>query len=46
MNAADIKEMMNNWNNAEAAVREAFPSASDEQVYQLTSAAMKQSLGL
>ncbi|WP_175725133.1 hypothetical protein [Burkholderia ambifaria] len=46
MNAAQIKEMMDNWNKTEAAVRAACPAASDEQVYQLTAAAMNKSLGL
>lgn len=46
MIAEQIKEMMGNWNKAEAAVREAFPAATDEQVFQMTSAAMNKSLGL
>ena len=46
MNAAQIKEMMDNWNKTEAAVRAAFPSADAETVYQMTAAAMNKSLGL
>ncbi|SEU40487.1 hypothetical protein SAMN03159335_06322 [Burkholderia cepacia] len=46
MDAAQIKEMMENWNNTEAAVRAAYPTASDERVYLLTAAAMNKSLGL
>jgi hypothetical protein len=46
MFAKDIQEMMDNWNKTEAAVRAAYPNATDEQVFQISSAAMKKSLGL
>jgi len=45
MNAAAIQEMMNNWEKIESNVRAALPSATAEQVYQLTAAAMNKSLG-
>ncbi|WP_447639546.1 hypothetical protein [Pandoraea norimbergensis] len=46
MTAEHIKEMMDNWNKTQDAVRAQFPDASDEQVYQMTAAAMNKSLGL
>lgn len=46
MSATQIKEMMDNWNKVEAAVRSAYPGADEEAVYQITAAAMNKSLGL
>lgn len=46
MNAAQIQEMLNNWNKVEAAIRAALPNATAEEVYKLTAAAMNKSLGL
>lgn len=46
MTAAQIQEMMNNWNKTEAAVRVAMPDATAKQVYQMTAAAMNKSLGM
>ncbi|UOF80938.1 hypothetical protein [Caudoviricetes sp.] len=44
--AQDLKEMMNGWNKIEAAARKQFPNASAEEIYQITSGAMKQALGI
>lgn len=46
MFADQIKEMLDNWNKAEAAARAAFPGADAETIYQLTAAAMNKLLGL
>ncbi len=46
MNADAIAEMMKNWVKTEAAARAAAPDASDEEVFQMTKAAMNKSLGL
>lgn len=46
MNAAHIAEMISNWTKIENTVRENFPEATDEQVYQMTKQAMNSSLGL
>lgn len=46
MSAADLKEMMDNWNKAEAAARAANPTATEEQIYQMTTAAINKSLSL
>ena len=45
-NADAIKEMMDNWNKTEEAVKATFPKASAEAIYQMTAEAMKRSLGL
>lgn len=44
--AEAIREMMDNWNKVEAAVRAAYPTAGDEDIYQITAATMNKSLGL
>lgn len=44
--AEALKEMMDNWNKVEAAVRAAYPSAGNEDIYQITAATMNKSLGL
>jgi len=41
-----IAEMMSAWNKVEAAAREQFPSASDEEIYQITKGAMNEWLNL
>lgn len=46
MSAADLKEMIDNWSKTEAAARAANPSATAEEIYQMTAAAMSKSLGL
>lgn len=46
MSAADIKQMMSNWNKTQEAARAANPGATDEQIYEMTAAAMSKSLGL
>lgn len=46
MSTERIKEMMSNWNKTEAVVRNANPAATEEQIYQMTAAAMNKSLGL
>lgn len=42
--AQALAEMLANWTKTEAAVRAAYPAADDEQVYQITAAAMNKSL--
>lgn len=44
--AEALKEMMDNWERMAAQVRAQFPDAGPEQVYQMTKAAMNQSLDL
>jgi histone H3/H4 len=42
--AKDILEMMNAWNKIQAAAREQFPNASEEEIYQITKDAMRHAL--
>ena len=42
--AADIKEMMNNWNEMMRRAAELFPNDTEEQRYQRVSQAMTQSI--
>lgn len=44
--AADLLEMMNNWDRLVAAARKSFPSATEEEVYQLAKQTMNQKLRL
>jgi hypothetical protein len=44
--AADLREMLANWNKIEAAARTRYPNASEKEIYRLTSGAMNHSLGL
>jgi len=44
--AQDIQEMMNGWNKIEAAARAQFPSATDDELFQLASGAMKNAMGM
>lgn len=47
MSAAEaLEEMMSNWTKVEAEVKANFPSANDEEIYQMTAAAMNGSLSL
>ena len=42
--AKDIAEMMNAWNKIQAAARKQFPTASEEEIYQIAKGAMWQAL--
>jgi hypothetical protein len=44
--ASDIREMMAAWNKIKAAAVAQHPGATDEQIYALTSGAMKHALGV
>jgi hypothetical protein len=46
MSAENIKEMLDNWDKTADAARAANPAATEEQIYQMTAAAMNKSLGL
>lgn len=41
-----LKELMEAWNRVEAAAREFFPNASDEEIFKIVSDKMNESLGL
>lgn len=42
----DLQEMMNAWNTIIAAARQQFPTASEEEVFQIAKSAMNNALGL
>jgi hypothetical protein len=44
--AADLREMLTNWNTIERAARATFPKATKEEVYKITAGAMNHSLGI
>ena len=44
--AQDIAEMMKAWDTIVAAARKEFHGVSEEQIYQISHAAMKATLGL
>lgn len=41
LTVAAIARMLEIWNKIEATAKEQFPNASDEEIYQITSEAMK-----
>lgn len=41
-----LKEMMEVWNRVEAAAREFFPNANEEEIYRIVADKMNESLGL
>lgn len=44
--AKDLQEMMDGWNIIFTAVKIEFPNASEEEIFQIASGAMKYALGL
>lgn len=44
--AADLREMMTNWNRIRAAALREFPCASAEKINAITAAAFEHSLGM
>lgn len=44
--AADVKEMMDNWNELMRRASKLFPNDTDEQRFQRVSKAMNNSIGL
>jgi hypothetical protein len=44
--AKEIAELMNGWNTIMAAARREFPAASEEELFQIASGAMRHALGL
>lgn len=42
--AAAVSEMLAVWNQIEAAARQQFPNASEEQIFQIVSGAMRAQL--
>jgi len=44
--ASVMQEMMTVWNRISSAAKDQFPSASAEELYQITKGAMNSSLGL
>jgi len=44
--AQDLQEMMNGWNKIMAAARREFPTATEENLFQIASGAMKNALGV
>jgi hypothetical protein len=44
--AQDLQEMMSAWNTIMAAAKAEFPSATEEELFQLASSAMRHSLGM
>ena len=44
--AQDIAEMMAAWNKIMTAARAQFPNATDEELFQIASAAMRHALGM
>jgi hypothetical protein len=44
--ASDVREMMAAWDKIKAAAVAQYPGATDEQIYALTSGAMKHALGM
>lgn len=44
--AEALKEMMEAWNKIMTAAREQFPTASEEELYQIAKGAMNHALGI
>ena len=44
--AEALKEMMDGWNKIMAAAREQFPTATEEELYQIAKGAMNHALGI
>lgn len=44
--AQDMQEMMNGWNTIFAAARREFPTASEEEIYQIAKDAMAHTLNI
>lgn len=44
--AQDLQEMMNGWNTIMAAAKIEFPAATEEELFQIVSSAMRHAMGM